>query len=116
EEVRGSRVICLKAVTHKLAAPFMQPNQADCSLRTVNNIRLDRGVAQTIGAFDQFFQPLGETCRRSAIDRLVIKADRQTRDSSRMAMCPSTTPGFSPMPPTVIQRAWEGRGIPHPAP
>src|ERR1700693_5265479 len=33
-----------------------------------------------------------------------------------MAMCPSMTPGFSPMPPTVIQRAWEARGIPHPAP
>src|SRR5438105_6700529 len=42
-------------------------------------LRLDRGVAQTIAAFDQFFQPLGETCCRSPVDRLVIKADRQTQ-------------------------------------
>src|SRR5216684_7913050 len=34
-----------------------------------------------------------------------------------MAMCPSTTPGFSPMPPTVIQRGWALAGrMPQPAP
>src|SRR5258708_31694732 len=40
--------------------------------------RLDRGVAQTIAALDQVFQPLGEACCRSAIEHLVIKTDRQT--------------------------------------
>ncbi len=41
-------------------------------------LRLDRGVEKTIAALNQFFQPLGEAGRRSAIDQGVIKADRQT--------------------------------------
>src|SRR6266516_3115939 len=36
-------------------------------------------VHQTIATLDQFLQPLGETCRRSAIDNSVIKADRQAQ-------------------------------------
>src|SRR6266487_2147268 len=42
-------------------------------------LRRDHGVVETIAAFDQFFQPLGEACCRCAIDDLVIKADRQTQ-------------------------------------
>src|SRR6266852_9838845 len=42
-------------------------------------LRLLGGVAETIAALNQVFQPLGETCRGSAVDRLVIKADRQTQ-------------------------------------
>src|SRR5947208_15821772 len=42
-------------------------------------LRLDRGIEKTIAALNQFFQPLGEACRRSAINNLVIKADRQTQ-------------------------------------
>src|SRR6266851_5106221 len=41
--------------------------------------RLDRGVVETIAALNQFFQPLGEACCWSTVDRLVIKADRQTQ-------------------------------------
>jgi hypothetical protein len=33
-------------------------------------------VAKTIAAFDQFFQPLGETGCRSSIDQIVIEAQR----------------------------------------
>src|SRR6266699_151751 len=40
--------------------------------------RLDSGVVETIAALNQFFQPLGEACCRSAVDHLMIKADRQT--------------------------------------
>src|SRR5436305_1498797 len=39
-------------------------------------LRLDRGVVETIAALNQVFQPLGETCRRSAIDHAVIEAQR----------------------------------------
>src|SRR5712692_84927 len=42
-------------------------------------LRLDRGVVETIAALNQFFQPLGETCRRCAIDDLVIKTERQAQ-------------------------------------
>src|SRR6266700_3724038 len=42
-------------------------------------LRRDRGVEKTIAALNQFFQPLGETCRRSAVDDIVIKTDRQTQ-------------------------------------
>jgi hypothetical protein len=42
-------------------------------------LRLDRGVGQALAALDQFFQPLGEACRRSAIDHIVIKADHQAQ-------------------------------------
>src|SRR5216683_4767508 len=41
--------------------------------------RLDRGVAQTVAALNQVFQPPCEPCCWSAVDRLVIKADRQTQ-------------------------------------
>src|SRR5919108_1256577 len=41
--------------------------------------RLDCGIVQTIAAFDQFFQPLGETYRRRAVDHIVIKTDRQAQ-------------------------------------
>src|SRR6266566_6245202 len=34
---------------------------------------------------------------------------------SRMAMCPSTTPGFSAMPPRVRSRVWSLIGMPQPA-
>src|SRR6266487_129914 len=50
---------------------------ADSSFRS-GQLRLDHGVAETIVALDQFFEPLGETCCRSAIDHVVIKTDRQT--------------------------------------
>src|SRR5262249_51454850 len=36
-------------------------------------------AGQAVAAFDQFFQPLGETCRLGAIDHVVIKADRQAQ-------------------------------------
>ena len=42
-------------------------------------LRLDRGVVETIAALNQFLQPLSEACCWSAVDRLVIKADRQTQ-------------------------------------
>ena len=42
-------------------------------------LRIDRGVVETIAALNQFFQPLSEACCWSAVDRLVIKADRQTQ-------------------------------------
>src|SRR6266576_1026217 len=41
--------------------------------------RLDRGVEKTIATLNQVFQPLGKACGRSAVDRLVIKAERQTQ-------------------------------------
>ena len=41
-------------------------------------LRLDRGVVETIVALNQVFQPLDEARRRSAIDNIVIKTDRQT--------------------------------------
>src|SRR6266851_4107000 len=41
-------------------------------------LRLDRGVIEAIAALNQVFQPLGEARCRSAVDHLVIKADRQT--------------------------------------
>src|SRR6266480_4891574 len=40
-------------------------------------LRLDRGVDQTVAAFDQFFQPLSETCCRSSIDQIMIEAQGQ---------------------------------------
>jgi len=49
-----------------------------CCLWSDGLPRLDRGVAQTIAALNQVFQPLGEACCRSAIEHLVIKTDRQT--------------------------------------
>src|SRR2546429_669101 len=42
-------------------------------------LRHDRGVEKTIAALDQVFQPLGEARRRSAIDDIVIKTDRQAQ-------------------------------------
>jgi hypothetical protein len=48
--------------------------------------RLDRGVAQTIAAFDQFFQALGEACCRSPVDDSVIKAEFAATPSSYLTM------------------------------
>src|SRR2546428_2614010 len=42
-------------------------------------LRLDRGVAQTIATLNQFFQPLGEACCRSAVNNIVIKTERQAQ-------------------------------------
>src|SRR5512142_208775 len=42
-------------------------------------LRLDRGVEKTIAAFDQFFEPRSEASRRSTIDDIVIKTDRQAQ-------------------------------------
>ena len=41
-------------------------------------LRLDRGVAQTIAALNQLFQPSREACCRCAIDNAVIKAQSHT--------------------------------------
>src|SRR6266849_3476893 len=38
--------------------------------------RLDRGVVETIAALNQVFQPLGEACGRSTIDKCMIEAQR----------------------------------------
>src|SRR6266699_3973438 len=40
-------------------------------------LRLHCGVAETIAALNQVFQPTCEACCRSAVDHLMIKADRQ---------------------------------------
>src|ERR1700693_4538476 len=42
-------------------------------------LRLDRGVIEIIAALNQVFEPLGEACRRSAIDNIVIKTNRQAQ-------------------------------------
>src|SRR6266568_4883057 len=49
-------------------------------------LQLDSGVVETIAALNQVFQPLGEACCRSAIDHLMIKADRLLPSS-----CPSAS-------------------------
>src|SRR5215471_9858283 len=49
-----------------------------CGFRS-GQLRLDCGVVQAIAALNQFFQPLGETCCRGAIDDILIKTDRQTQ-------------------------------------
>jgi hypothetical protein len=41
--------------------------------------RLDCSVQKTIAALNQFFQLPGEACCRCAVDRLVIKAERQAQ-------------------------------------
>src|SRR5437763_9741535 len=49
-----------------------------CCSRSYGLLQLDRGVAQTIAALNQLFQPPREARRRSAVDHLMVKANRQT--------------------------------------
>src|SRR5437773_10389692 len=39
-----------------------------------NNRSLDCALCEAVATFDQFFQPLGEACCRSSIDKGVIEA------------------------------------------
>src|SRR5438105_10945752 len=53
-----------------MAFPLPSPKHDSSS----NNRSLDCGLCEAIATFDQFFQPLGEACCRSPIDKGVIEA------------------------------------------
>src|SRR2546423_13811782 len=60
-------------------APVPRYSNKPPAIQTITGSPADPRVVETIAALNQFFQPLGEAYCRSAIDRLVIKADRQAQ-------------------------------------